>query len=100
MEEFVYYDLLFDIYEQLLNDKSREFFKLYYEENLTLQEIADNLNVSKSYIGRIIKNTEKKLDELERILHIYENKNKIKEILESNDINKIKKELKEILENY
>ncbi len=100
MEKYVYYGMLFDIYQNLLKNNNQEIFKLYYEENLTLQEIADNLNVSKSYIGRIIKNTEKKLDELERILHIYENKNKIKEILESNDINKIKKELKEILENY
>lgn len=98
MEEFVYYGLLFDIYEHLLNDKSKEFFKLYYEENLTLQEIADNLDVSKSYIGRIIKNTEKKLDELESKLHIYENKGKIKDVLKLNDINKIKEVLKEIYE--
>lgn len=98
MEEFVYYDLLFDIYEQLLNDKSREFFKLYYEENLTLQEIADNLDVSKSYIGRIIKNTEKKLDDLEEKLHIYKNRQKLKELLEYDDINKIKEKLQSIIE--
>ena len=79
MEKYVYYGMLFDIYQKLLNERNREVFELYYDENLTLQEIADNLGVSKSYIGRIIKNTEKKLDELESTLHIYENKNKIKE---------------------
>ena len=59
MEKYVYYGMLFDIYQGLLKDNNKEIFKWYYEENLTLQEIADNLGVSKSYIGRIIKNTEK-----------------------------------------
>ncbi|HIS11868.1 MAG TPA: DNA-binding protein [Candidatus Onthocola stercoravium] len=99
MEKYVYYGMLFDIYQGLLKDSNKEIFKWYYDENLTLQEIADNLGVSKSYIGRIIKNTEKKLDELESTLHIYENKNKIKKLLEMNDIDKIKEELKKIFEN-
>lgn len=98
MEKYVYYGMLFDIYQKLLNERNREVFELYYDENLTLQEIADNLGVSKSYIGRIIKNTEKKLDELESKLHIYENKGKIKDVLKLNDINKIKEVLKEIYE--
>lgn len=98
MEKYVYYGMLFDIYQGLLKDNNKEIFKWYYDENLTLQEIADNLCVSKSYIGRIIKNTEKKLDELESKLHIYENKGKIKDVLELNDINKIKEVLKEIYE--
>ena len=98
MERYVYYGMLFDIYQKLLNERNREVFELYYDENLTLQEIADNLGVSKSYIGRIIKNTEKKLDELESKLHIYENKGKIKDVLKLNDINKIKEVLKEIYE--
>ena len=100
MEEFVYYGLLFDIYEHLLNDKSKEFFKLYYEENLTLQEIADNLDVSKSYIGRIIKNTEKKLDELESKLFIYTKRCKLESLLNINDIDKIKEDLKKIINFY
>ena len=97
MEEFVYYDLLFDIYEQLLNDKSREFFKLYYEENLTLQEIADNYHVSKSYVGSVIKKTEKKLETLEANLHIYENRSKLTELLKLQDIKQIKEGIIKIL---
>ena len=97
MEEFVYYDLLFNIYEQLLNDKSREFFKLYYEENLTLQEIADNYHVSKSYVGSVIKKTEKKLETLEANLHIYENRSKLTELLKLQDIKQIKEGIIKIL---
>ena len=98
MERYVYYGMLFDIYQKLLNERNREVFELYYEENLTLQEIADNLDVSKSYIGRIIKNTEKKLDDLEEKLHIYKNRQKLKELLEYGDINKIKEKLQSIIE--
>ena len=98
MEKFIYYGMLFDIYQSLLNKSSIGIFQLYYEENLTLQEIADNLHVSKSYIGRIIKNTEKKLDDLEGKLHIYKNRQKLKELLEYDDINKIKEKLQSIIE--
>ena len=39
MEKYVYYGMLFDIYQSLLKGNKEELFKLYYEENLTLQEI-------------------------------------------------------------
>ncbi len=97
MENFVYYGMLFDIYKDLLNEKVTDYFKLYYEENLTLQEIADLKKVSKSYVGNIIKKTSKKLEELENKLHIYENKEKLEKLLEIDDIKKIKEKLKEII---
>ena len=98
MESFVYYEMLFDIYQSLLNNSSIEIFKLYYEENLTLQEIADNLRVSKSYIGKVIKDTEKKLDEFESKLHIYEKKKSLENLLEINDLEKIKKEISKMID--
>lgn len=100
MERYVYYGMLFDIYQKLLNERNREVFELYYDENLTLQEIADNLGVSKSYIGRIIKNTEKKLDELESKLFIYTKRCKLESLLNINDIDKIKEDLKKIINFY
>ena len=98
MEKFIYYGMLFDIYQSLLNNSSIEIFKLYYEENLTLQEIANNLRVSKSYIGKVIKDTEKKLDEFESKLHIYEKKKSLENLLEINDLEKIKKEISKIID--
>ena len=47
MEDFVYYGELFNIYGLLLNESNRKYYKLYYEENFTLQEIADLEKVSK-----------------------------------------------------
>lgn len=98
MEKFVYYGMLLDIYQNLLSDKNKNIFKLYYEENLTLQEIADNLNVSKSYIGRTIKNTERRLETLEDKLHIYQKKVQLAKLLEINDIDNIKKNLQRIID--
>ena len=100
MESFVYYEMLFDIYQGLLNESNKEIFKWYYEENLTLQEIADNLGVSKSYIGKVIKDTEKKLDELESKLFIYIKRCKLESLLNINDIDKIKEDLKKIINFY
>ena len=99
MEKFVYYNLLFDLYGSLLTDKERNYFSLYYEENLTLQEIADNYKVSKSYIGNMIKKIEIKLVGLESKLHILEKKQDLENLLLIDDINQIYKQIKKII-NY
>ena len=78
MNEVVYYNELFDIYGFLLTDKQKEIFSLYYEENLSLSEIAEYKKVSKSYIGKIINDTKKKLNYYEDNLKHYELLQKIK----------------------
>ena len=42
MEDFIYYNNLYDYYKELLTDKQREYFEDYYQINLTLSEMADN----------------------------------------------------------
>lgn len=97
MEEFVYYGELFNVYKELLNESNKEYFSLYYEENLTLQEIAELKNVSKSYVGNIINKTSKKLNELENILHIYDNREVLENILNEDNIEIIKNRIRDIL---
>ena len=72
MNDFIYYGELFNIYGFLLTEKQREIFSLYYEENLSLSEIAEYQKVSKSYIGKIISTTKQKLDYYESNLKHYE----------------------------
>lgn len=79
MKEFVYYGELFNIYSFLLTDKQKEIFSLYFEENLSLSEIANIKKVSKSYIGKLINDIKKKLDYYESNLKHYELLQKIKE---------------------
>ena len=97
MEDFVYYDQLFNIYSSLLNVSNRKYYRLYYEENFTLQEIADLENVSKSYVGNIISKTSKKLKEYENELHILRDRNELIKILSINDILEIKSMIKNML---
>ena len=98
MEKFIYYNELYLIYKDLLNEKTQEVFDLYYGDNYTMQEIADLKNISKARVGIIIKNSERKLDSFEKHLHIYEKNRKLNNILELNDINEIKNAIKRVIE--
>ena len=98
MEDFVYYGELFNIYGLLLNESNKKYYKLYYEENLSMQEIADLENVSKSYVGNIIKKTSTILDDYENKLHIYKDRCSLNKALLENDINKVKSIIESILE--
>ena len=81
MENREYLNSLFDIYKELVTMKEQQAFSEHYIEDLSMQEIADNLNVSKSNIGMIVKRAEQKLIDYETKLHILEKNNKIKEAL-------------------
>ena len=39
--------MLFDFYGELLTDRQKEFFDLYYNEDLSLSEIAENEGISR-----------------------------------------------------
>lgn len=67
-EEYIHYNKLFDIYGNLLNEREKEIFALFYEEDLSLQEIADERSVSKSAIGNTITTINHKLDTYEEKL--------------------------------
>lgn len=97
MEKFLYYNELYLIYKGLINDKNSEIFDLYYGENLSMQEIADIKEVSKSRVGTVIKSVQEKLDYYESILKIYEKNQKLNELLEIDDVSILKKELEKII---
>ena len=97
MEKFIYYNELYLIYKDLLNESEKEIFDMYYGDNLTMQEIADNKSISKARIGVIIKNVEKKLDTFESVLKVSKLKEELNEIVKLNDINKIKNRLNKIV---
>ena len=98
MKDYVYYNELFEIYSDLLTQKERENFKDYYFEDLTLSEIADNKNVSRAAVQKMIKNVLDKLNYYESKLHIYKNNKKLDDCLSLNDINEIKNIINDILE--
>ncbi len=97
MEKFIYYNNLFLIYKDFIKESNQEIFDLYYGDNLSMQEIADLKNLSRSRIGAVIKETEKRLDYLENNCNLYKIKNRLQELLNVEDITEIKKGIKEII---
>ena len=81
MKEREYILTLYEIYKNLLNDREREYFENYYFEDYSLQEIADNFKVSKSYVGKFLNGIEDKLNNYEESLNINSKNNKIRELI-------------------
>lgn len=79
------YTYLFDYYGELFTDKQKEYFEDYYFNNLTLQEIADNNNISRNAVHKILKDMLKKLDYYEEKLNLYNNKKKLEVIIKDID---------------
>ena len=44
--------MLFDFYGELLTDRQKEFYDLYYNEDLSLSEIAENYGISRQRARR------------------------------------------------
>ncbi len=57
--------LLFDFYGEVLTDRQKEFYDLYYNEDLSLTEIAENYNMSRQGVRDAIVRAEATLTELE-----------------------------------
>ena len=90
MEERVYIISLYDYYGKLLTDKQQKYFEDYYFDNLTMEEIAENDNISKNAVSKQLISIKEKLNYYEDMLKLNYNKEKIEEILSSTEyINKI-----------
>lgn len=62
---------LFEFYATLLTEKQMNYLELYYADDYSLGEIAEDFNVSRQAIYDNIKRTEKILEEYEKKLHLY-----------------------------
>lgn len=65
MEKNVKMSLLCQIYGKLLTEKQYTFLDDYYNNDLSLSEIAENNNITRQAVRDILKKGEKKLSEYE-----------------------------------
>ena len=97
MDKVVYFNNLFAIYRELLTLKEQEIFSLYYEENLSMGEIAENKDISRSAVGSTVKIVEINLDNYESILNVMGTQERLKQIISCCKDEKLKKELETLL---
>ena len=62
--------MLFDFYGDLLTDRQKEFYDLYYNEDLSLAEIAENYDISRQGVRDVIVRAEATLTEIEDKTHL------------------------------
>lgn len=62
---------LFDFYQALLTPKQRKYMELYYLDDFSLGEIAEQFEVSRQAVYDNIKRTETMLEEYEEKLLLY-----------------------------
>lgn len=95
MEKNVKISVLCEIYGKLLTEKQLEFMEDYYNNDLSLSEIAENNNITRQAVRDILKKGEKKLFEFEEKLNVMNRMLKQEE-----KINRILSELTNIQKDY
>lgn len=68
LEKTFRYHELFDLYESLLTEKQKEVFQLYYHDDLSYQEIAEHLEISRAGVYDNLSRTLKLIEEYEEKL--------------------------------
>lgn len=68
MEKKVEISILWQIYGKLLTEKQYQYIDYYYNEDLSLSEIAENDDITRQAVRDIIKKGERKLFEYEEKL--------------------------------
>lgn len=77
--------LLMDFYGQLLTPKQLEALEYYYNDDLSLAEIAEEMSISRQGVRDFIKRGEKQLSEFEQKLGLAERFESIKDKIEQID---------------
>ena len=88
MEKRVELNLLLDFYGALLTEHRREMLRLYVEEDMSLQEIADECGISRQGVYDSIKKSETQLTDYESKLGLLKRFNELK-----NEVTRCRQEL-------
>lgn len=90
-----------DWYESLLTAKQRDVMNLYYREDYSLAEIAENQDISRSAVSDLIRRVETILDNYEKKLHLtdkFHKRNKCYDELLKLDNGKVREIVKKLIE--
>lgn len=84
LEKVAWMNLLFDFYGQLLTDRQKDFMELYYGQDLSLGEIAEEFAVTRQAVHDTLKRATQLLSQYEEKLGLVEKfnseRNKLAEV--------------------
>ena len=83
MEKSVHVSMLLEIYGKLITEKQRDIIDLYYNDNLSLSEIAEELGITRQGVHKNLVDAENKLFDYEEKLTVLKNTLERQEIIDS-----------------
>ena len=73
MDKLVEIGFLYEFYGELLTKRQSAIIEAFYFQDFSLNEIAENLNISKQAVYDTMQRAEKNLYEMEEVLHLLQN---------------------------
>ncbi|NYB75548.1 helix-turn-helix domain-containing protein [Sedimentibacter hydroxybenzoicus DSM 7310] len=71
MEKKFIYSILYDYYKELLKDNQANIIDLYYNQDYSLSEIAEDMNISRQGVHDALKRAEKSLTDFEDKIKLF-----------------------------
>ena len=97
MENNIKFSILLELYGKLLTEKQYELLDYYYNQDVGLSEIAENLGITRQAVRDNLKKGENNLIEFEEKLHLLQKRNEILKLCEELQNTEIKRKLQNIL---
>lgn len=82
LEKTTRVNFLYDFYQTLLTEKQRVYMQLYYLDDLSLGEIAEEYGVSRQAVYDNVRRTEAMLEDYEKKLNLFSKFRKRMEIID------------------
>lgn len=82
MEKSVHVSMLLEIYGKLLTEKQNDIIDLYYNDNLSLSEIAEELGITRQGVHKNLVDAENKLFDYEEKLMVLKSKLERQELID------------------
>ncbi|TAA70446.1 putative DNA-binding protein [Planococcus salinarum] len=83
LEKTTRMNYLFDFYQELLTPKQRSYMRLYYLDDHSLGEIAEEYNITRQAVYDNIRRTEAMLEEYEEKLQLFDKFQRRQELVSS-----------------
>ena len=88
---------LYDCYSALLSDKQRTVFEFYYDDDLSLSEIAEHTRTTRQGVRDLIKRSEEQLRDFEECLGLNKKYTRLREIAAECENRELAREIEAVI---